>query len=474
MRDTLDPTSALPIADADAVCRLGAADLAAAYAEGALSPVEVARAAIARAEAIQPLYNAFTRIHGEAALDQARASEARWRGGAPRSAVDGVPATIKDIVWVADWPVRYGSPSTPSTPCTADAPAVERMREAGLVFIGQTTTPEFGWKALTDGPLSGITRNPWNPALTPGGSSGGAAVAALTGAGLFHLGTDGGGSIRVPAAFTGTVGLKPTYGRVPAYPASAFGTVAHLGPMTRRVADARAMLGAMAGTDPRDWLQGPAKLAELDAAPRALADLRVGYWSRPPGGTVAPEISAAVDAAAAALARAGAEVTPVDLPAGDILDIFEVLWSAGAAARAADLPAAARDALDPGLGEIVAVGERCGAVRYLRATTARAEFGRAMEALTAGFDVLVSPATAVLPFAVGHEVPPGSGLRRWFEWAGFSIPLNLSQQPAIVVPCGRSASGLPIGMQIVGPRGCDARVLAVAEAFEAECPDGFS
>jgi amidase/aspartyl-tRNA(Asn)/glutamyl-tRNA(Gln) amidotransferase subunit A len=474
MCDALDHASALPIAEADAVCRLGAADLASAYAAGSLSPVDVARAAIARAETVQPLYNAFTRISGEAALDQARASEARWRRGEPCSAVDGVPATIKDIVWVAGWPVRYGSPSTPSTSCAADAPAVARMREAGLVFIGQTTTPEFGWKALTDGPLSGITRNPWNPELTPGGSSGGAAVAALTGAGLFHLGTDGGGSIRVPAAFTGIVGLKPTYGRVPAYPASAFGTVAHLGPMTRRVADARAMLGAMAGTDPQDWLQGPAKLPDLDAAPRRLAGLRVGYWSRPPRGTLAPEISLAVDDAVAALAREGVEVVPVDLPAGDVLDIFEVLWSAGAAARAADLSAAARDALDPGLGDIVATGERYGAVRYLRAAAARAEFGRAMEALAARFDVLVSPATAVLPFAVGHEVPPGSGLRRWFEWAGFSIPLNLSQQPAIVVPCGRSAAGLPVGLQIAGPRGCDARVLAVAEAFEAACPGWFN
>ena len=474
MCDTLDHASALPIADADPLCRLGAADLATAYAAGQLSPVDVARAAIARAEEIQPIYNAFTRIHGEAALDQACASEARWRRGEPRSAVDGVPATIKDIVWVADWPVRYGSPSTPSTPCVADAPAVERMREAGLVFIGQTTTPEFGWKAITDGPLSGITRNPWNPELTPGGSSGGAAVAALTGAGLFHLGTDGGGSIRVPAAFTGIVGLKPTYGRVPAYPASAFGTVAHLGPMARRVADARAMLGAMAGPDPRDWLQGPGVLPDLDAAPRSLAGLRVGHWSRPPGGTLDPEIATAVDAAVAALARAGAEVTSVDLPAGEPIEIFEVLWSAGAAARAADLPAAAREALDPGLGEIVAMGEGYGAVRYLRATTARAEFGRAMEALAARFDVLVSPATAVLPFAAGQEVPPGSGLRRWFEWAGFSIPLNLSQQPAIVVPCGRSVSGLPIGLQIIGPRGADALVLAVAESFEAEFPDRFN
>ena len=463
-----------PIASADPLCRLGAAELGEAYRDGTVSPVDVTRAALARAESVQPLFNAFTSIAGEAALHQARGSEARWRRGEPRSAVDGVPATIKDIVWVKGWPVRYGSPSTAATPCAADAPAVERLRDAGVVFIGQTTTPEFGWKAVTDGPLSGVTRNPWNPELTPGGSSGGAAVAALTGAGVFHLGTDGGGSIRVPSAFTGIVGLKPTYGRVPAYPASAFGTVAHLGPMARRVADTRAMLGVMAGPDPQDWLQGPASLPSLDAEPRPIRGTRIGYWSRPPCGTLAPEIAAAVDATVAALARAGAAVTPVDLPAGDSLGIFEVLWSAGAAARAADLSDTARATLDPGLRALVEAGEGCDAVRYVRAMTARAAFGRAMEALVARFDVLVSPAAAVLPFAVGHDVPPGSGLRQWIEWAGFSFPLNLSQQPAIVVPCGRSATGLPIGLQIIGPRGADALVLDVAEAFEAEFPAWFS
>ncbi len=370
--------------------------------------------------------------------------------------------------------MRYGSPTTSATPCPADAPAVARMRGAGLVILGLTTTPEFGWKAVTDSPLSGVTRNPWDPALTPGGSSGGAAVAALTGAGVFHLGTDGGGSIRIPSAFTGIVGLKPTYGRVPAHPASSFGTVAHLGPMARRVADARAMLGVMAGIDARDWLQGPASLPPLDAVARSFRGLRIGYWSRPPCGAVAPEIATAVDAAVAALRGLGAEVTPVDLPAGDLIETFETLWYTGAAARAATLSPEARETLDPGLREAIAAGEGLDAVTYVRAMAARAEFGRAMEALAARFDVLVSPAAAVLPFEAGLEVPRGSGCRRWIDWAGFSFPINLSQQPAAVVPCGRSASGLPIGLQMIGPRGGDAGVLDVAQAFETEFPAWFS
>ena len=160
------------------------------------------RAALDRAEAVQSRFNAFTRIARPFAMAAARESEARWRSGTPNSAVDGIPTTIKDIVWVEGWPIRYGSQSTGEVPCGSDAPAVARLRAAGVTILGLTTTPEFGWKALTDGPLSGITRNPWNPAMTPGGSSGGAAVAAATGAGVFHLGTDGGGSIRVPSSFT--------------------------------------------------------------------------------------------------------------------------------------------------------------------------------------------------------------------------------------------------------------------------------
>ncbi len=455
-----------PLADADPLCRLGCAELREAYEARSLSPVEVARACLDRAEAVQGRCNAFTRIEHEAALAAARASEARWQRGAPLSPVDGVPTTIKDIVWVQGWPVRYGSPSTPETPCTTDAPAVARLRAAGAMLLGLTTTPEFGWKAVTDSPLSGITRNPWNLAMTPGGSSGGAAVAAACGAGVLHLGTDGGGSIRVPASFTGIAGLKPTYGRVPAYPPSAFGTVAHLGPMARSTADLRAMLAAMSGLDAQDWLQGPAQLAALDDAPAAFAGARIGYWATPPCGAVDPEVAACVAARLGDLERLGAIVEPVELPGTGLLELFNTLWFSGAAARAAALPPEARARLDPGLAGAVAAGEALSAVDYVRAAAARAEFGRAMEALLQGYDILASPATAVPAFEAGCEVPPRSGLARWTEWAGFSFPLNLSQQPAMSVPCGMTEAGLPIGLQIVGARGQDGRVLAYAEASE--------
>ncbi len=453
-----------PLADAPELCRLGVAELTRRYADHRLSPVEVAEATLARAEAVQAAHNAFTAIDHAGALAQARAAEARWRSGTPASPIDGVPTTLKDIVWVAGQTIRYGSRSRPVTP-PHDAPAVARLRAAGVVLLGLTTTPEFGWKAVTDSPWSGVTTNPWNGALTPGGSSGGAAAAAAAGAGVLHLGTDGGGSIRIPASFTGIFGIKPSFGRVPAFPPSPFGTVAHLGPMARTVADAAAMLAVMAGRDPLDWTQPPCALPELATGSFGLAGARIGYWRRPPRGSVDPEVAAVVDAAVGRLEAAGAVVEPVELPLADrLFDIFAAHWLAGAAARVALLTAEERAGLDPGLAAAAAEGAALGVVEHLRATQARVDFGRAMDGLLERFTLVVSPATAIPAFAAGHEVPPGSDLGRWTEWAGFSYPINLSQQPAASLPCGCTADGRPIGLQLVGPRGADGRVLAAAAA----------
>lgn len=455
-----------PLADADALCRKDAAELTAGYASGAYSPVEVARAVLARAEAIQPELNAFTRIDHDGALAAAEASELRWAAGTPLSAVDGVPATIKDIVWMKDQAIRFGSVAVPALEADQDAPSVQKMRNAGLVFIGLTTTPEFGWKALTDSPGFGITRNPHRPDVTPGGSSGGAAVAAAVGAGVFHLGTDGGGSIRIPAAFTGIVGLKPSFGRVPAYPSSPFGTVSHTGPMTRTVADAKAMLAVMAGPDPRDWAQQPGTFPGLDVPAEKIAGLRIGFWSTPPSGTVDPEVAARIRQVAEELEAAGAVVEPFDLPGEDLHAVFQTLWFAGAAARREMVPEESRTEHDPGFQAVADAGLRLRAVDFIKASGVRAAFGTAMDAALKTYDVLISPGAAIPPFAAGLEVPEGSGMARWTEWAGFSYPINLTQQPAAVIPAGTTQDGRPIGLQIVGARGADGRVLEVAQAFE--------
>ena len=467
MAATADRATTDPLADAPEVCRLGVEALTRQYADGSLSPVEVTEAALARAEAVQAAHNAFTEIDHDGAMVQAEAAAARWRQGSPASPIDGVPTTIKDIVWVAGHTIRYGSNSQPVTP-PHDAPSVARLRAAGAVLLGLTTTPEFGWKAVTDSPYSGVTTNPWNPALTPGGSSGGAAAAAAAGAGVLHLGTDGGGSIRIPASFTGIFGIKPSFGRVAAYPPSPFGTVAHVGPMARSVADAAAMLAVMAGPDPLDWTQAPGTMPALERAPFDFAGKRIGYWSDPPRGSVDRAVQATVDEAVAALQAAGAIIEPITLPDhAQLFEIFAGHWLVGAAARVALLPPAARDGLDPGLLEASATGSAMAVLDHVRATHARVAFGRAMDALLQTFDLVVSPATAIPAFAAGHEVPPGSGLGRWTEWAGFSYPINLSQQPACSIPCGLTEDGRPVGLQLVGPRGDDARVLAAAAAFAA-------
>jgi amidase/aspartyl-tRNA(Asn)/glutamyl-tRNA(Gln) amidotransferase subunit A len=456
----------LPKREEDELCLMGADALADAYRRKTLSPVEVAKSCLARAEEINGALNAFTLIDHEGALSMAAASEKRWSAGEPLSESDGVPATIKDIVWVKDWVVRYGSAVTPATPYSQDAPSVERLRASGCVFIGQTTTPEFGWKAVTDSKAFGITRNPHDTSRSSGGSSGGAAVAAAVGAGVYHLGTDGGGSIRVPAAFCGITGLKPTFARVPAYPASAFGTVAHIGPMTRTGSDAMGMLKAMAGRDLRDWNQGAGTFPALDMKSISLKGLKIGYWTTPPAGRLDPEVAAIVDARVKTLEAHGAVVEPFELPGTDLLALFHDHWFTGAAARLALIDEKDRAAIDPGFIAVATEGAAIDARGLVAAQVRRAEFGANMDQALADYDFIVSPGTTIPALEAGLEVPAGSGLTRWTEWASFSFPINLTQQPAAVTPIGFTSGGLPVALQVIGARGADADVLSLVAVLE--------
>lgn len=455
-----------PIASAPELCKLDASALSQLYASGEVSPVEVTQAALVRAQDVQADFNAFSFIDHEGALEMARASETRWRRREPLSVVDGIPTTIKDIVWVRDWVVRFGSETTLSMPLAADAPSVRLLRDAGAIFIGQTTSPEFAWKPVTDSPLRGVTRNPWDSSKTPGGSSGGAAVAAATGAGVLHLGTDGGGSIRIPAAFTGIVGLKPTFGRVPNYPPSGFFSVSHTGPLARSAGDAARMLSVMSGRDMRDWTQGAGELPDTHLKKVELGALVIGFWATPPVGRLDPQVEVAVATTVRRLEEQGASIEPFTLPVDDIVTLFDRHWLAGAALRYSTMPEADRAKMDPGLRKAAARGMALTAIDLLAAQVARAHFGAAMDAAFKSVDIIVSPAVAYLPFDTRLDAPPTSGADNWPDWASFSYPLNLTGQPACVVPCGLSVEGLPIGLQIIGPRGGDALVLSVAKALE--------
>ncbi len=453
--------------------RLSATELVALYRAGKLSPVEATEAVLARIGAVDEAVNAFVRVEGEAALEAARASERRWAKGEPLGPVDGVPTTVKDLVLTRGWPTLRGSRAVdPAGPWPDDAPAVARLRESGAVLLGKTTTPEFGWKGVTDSPLTGITRNPWNTARTPGGSSGGAAVAAALGMGALHIGTDGGGSIRIPSGFTGVFGLKPSFGRVPSWPASPFGTLSHTGPITRTVADAALMLNVMARPDPRDWLALPADGRDWsDGLEDGVAGLRIAYSPRLGYVNILnPEIARLVEAAARTFEELGAEVEEVDPGFDSPYGIFRTHWYAGAAKLVDGFPPERRAVMEDKLREIAAAGAAIPLLDYLDATAGRAALGLTMRLFHERYDLLLTPSLPIPAFAAGLEMPDPERQERWADWTPYTYPFNLTQQPACSVPCGFTADGLPAGLQIVGPAHGEALVLRAARAYESVHP----
>lgn len=451
---------------------LTAVELLEAYRAKELSPVEAAEAVLARIDRDDPELNAFCLLDPDATLEAARASAERWRRGETLGTLDGVPVSIKDVLLTRGWPTLRGSTTIdPAGPWTEDAPSVARLREQGAVFVGKTTTPEFAWKGVTDNPLTGITRNPWDTARTPGGSSGGAAAAVAAGMAPLALGTDGGGSVRIPAAFTGTFTIKPTYGRIPHYPASPFGTLAHTGPMTNTVADAELLLDAVCGADARDWSSLPPPADPFTGGgPPDLTGLRVAFSPDLGFARVDPEVAASVAAAAEAFTELGAKVEQADPGFADPVADFEVLWFAGAAKVVEHLAPEQRARLDPGLREICEQGARYSAVEYLTATARRMELGRIMGRFHDRYDLLLTPTMPIAAFEVGLEVPPGSPSPRWTSWTPFTYPFNMTQQPAASLPCGFTADGLPVGLQVVGARHADALVMAACRAYEQARP----
>ncbi|HEX6957439.1 MAG TPA: amidase [Ferrovibrio sp.] len=453
----------------DDLCFLSAAELVEGYRSGTFTPVDVTEALLRRIETINPIVNAYCLIDGEAALQDARASAARWKNGKPRGPIDGVPASIKDIILTRGWPTLRGSRTVdPEQAWDEDAPVTARLREAGCVLIGKTTSPEMGWKGVTDSPLTGITRNPWNPQTTPGGSSGGASAQVAADLGPLAVGTDGGGSIRIPAGFAGIVGLKPSFGRVPAAPLSPFGTLAHLGPMTRTVRDAALMLREMAKPDARDWFALPYADFDYAAALGAgIKGMKIAYSPRLGYAKVDPEVAAAVDAAARLFADLGAEVSQVDPGFADPTECFHVHWFVGAYNALMALPQEKFALLDPGLQRTFERGAAISTKQYLEAANARGKLGVLMKQFHQTYDLLLTPSLAVLPFEAGRLAPADMGDAYWTAWTPFSYPFNLTQQPAISVPCGFSQSGLPIGLQLVAPMHRDDLVLRAAAAYEA-------
>ncbi len=451
---------------------LPATELLELYRSRRLSPVEATEAALRQIEEYDSRVNAFCLVDAESALEEARWSEGRYGGGGPVGLLDGVPTSIKDVFLTRGWPTLRGSRAVdPNQRWTEDAPVTARLREHGAVLLGKTTTPELGWKGVTDSPLTGVTGNPWDPSLTPGGSSGGSAAAIVLGMGRLTVGTDGGGSIRIPAAFSGLFGLKPTFGRVPVWPVSPYGTLSHSGPMTSTVADAALMMNVISKPDARDASALPYDgLDYLQAIEGGIEGLRVAYSPDFGYVDVEPEIAEQVKRAVAVFEELGARIEEVDPGFEDPVDIFRVHWYAAVANALSPYDEEARKVMDPGLVELAEEGAGYPALEYLAAAGRRSELGVLMSEFHEDYDLLLSPALPIPAFEAGREVPEGWPDGRWMAWTPFSYPFNLTQQPAASVPCGFTASGLPVGLQIVGARYEDALVLRAAHAYQSVRP----
>jgi aspartyl-tRNA(Asn)/glutamyl-tRNA(Gln) amidotransferase subunit A len=453
------------------ISQLTAVDLLSAYRTKSLSPVDVTKDALARLARFEPDVNAFTIVDADGAMVAARQSEARWAKGEPMGEADGILATVKSNVARKGWHMRRGSTTIGYAAMGYDAPVIAHLRKAGCIFIGQTTMPEFGWIGATHSKLTGVTRNPWNTSRTPGGSSGGAAAAAALGVGQFHVGSDGAGSIRIPSAFTGLFGVMPSFGRVPAYPASPFGVLARLGPMTRRIDDGALMLRIMASPDNRDihaWSNPPPDY--MTDLTKGLRGLRIG-WSADLGfvDKLQLDVHVACEKTAQRLTEFGAtvETVPPLFSREEAYGPLRVLWNAGCAQALKAIPEDKHKDIDKGFIRCAALGQALTATDVLQAFMDRAALYEKMRVFHAQYDVLLTPTMPTTAIEAGVEVPrDGSFGDQWFDWSPYTWPFNITGQPAASVPVGLANDGLPIGLQIVGAPHREDLVLRVAKGVE--------
>lgn len=432
--------------------------------------MEVAQAVLKRIDAHNPEVNAFCLVDEERTLEHARKSEVRWQKAEPVGLLDGVPVSIKDVLLTKGWPTLYGSRTVSrDQPWDVDAPVVARLR--GAILIGKTTTSEFHWKTVTDSPLTGITRNPWNPALTPGGSCGGAAAAVAAGMGPLAIGTDGGGSIRVPCSFCGLFGLKPTFGRVPRYPIGSAGMLAHVGPITRSVSDAALLLTVISQPDTRDWYALPYDGCDYRIRLEdGVKGLRIAFSADLGYARVNPEVSNIVAKAVARFTELGAMLEEASPGFADPKRVFEAHWYPDIAEIVRGIPDEKKPLMDPGLLEIAEEGARLSLSEYLTAVAERERLGARMQSFHEKYDLLLTPTLPIPAFKVGVDVPDLSTQKRWVDWTPFAYPFNLTRQPAATIPCGVTQDGLPVGLQIVGPLYREDLVLRACRAWESTHP----
>jgi len=457
----------------DDPCFLPAYELLVRYRAKELSPVEVTRAALERIDRLNPALTAFVTVTRELALEQARRAEAAYLAGRASEPLAGVPLSIKDLLSTMGIRTTRGSMLWREWIPDSDAPSVARLRAAGAVILGKTNTPELGWKGVTDNQVAGVTRNPWNLERTPGGSSGGAVVAVATGMGAVALASDGGGSIRIPAAFTGVYGLKPSHALVPGYPPSPFEHQSHIGPVTRTVRDAALLLTVLAGPDERDRLSYDTPKDYLATLDGDVAGLRIAWCPVLVDGLDAePAVRDAAARGVGELEALGAAVEEIPAPlTPDVVEVHRTLLSTGFAAVFSNLQEV-EDVIDPGLATMARIGRGYAGVDVVAAHVRRLEIYQAIRPVFERYDLIATPAVSVTAFPADRDFPeqvngrPGARI----YWTPYSFPFNYSGHPAASVPCGTAPDGLPVGLQLIGGWRRDDLVLRASAALERVQP----
>ena len=452
---------------------LSALELRQLYQKREVSPVEVTEVVLSRIEQLNPAINAFITLTPELALEQAHQAEQAYANCKTAPPLAGIPTSLKDLIPTKGIRTTFGSLLYKDWVPDFNAPIVERLYQAGVVMLGKTNTPEFGWKGESSNRIMGPTHNPWKQGYTAGGSSGGAAAAIAAGLGALAQGGDGAGSIRIPSAFCGIYGFKPSWGLVPRYPASSVELLSHIGPMTRTVGDAALMLSVMAGADPLDPRSISIDLDYQAVSAESIAGLRVA-WSPDLGYVpVSHEIQAITARGAKHFAALGCHVEEVNPGIPDPWrDIVHIIWSSSFAAMYGQKTDDISKYVDPGLAEVIEAGKRFSAVELATANIKRNDYYHAMRSFMKNYDLLLTPTLPITAFKAGEHYPEqiSDGQNDYLSWTPFTYPFNLTGQPAATVPCGFDSSGLPVGLQIIGHWRDDLKVLQASAAFESISP----
>lgn len=441
-------------------------ELASGLQSKAFSATELLEDVLDRIDTAEPILNMFAALDIEGARQGSIAAEGRQMKGERLSPLDGIPTSIKDLIAQKDLPQRFGSRTTADTLTAADAPSVARLRSAGAVLLGKSTTSEFGCKAVGDSPLTGLTRNPWNTDLTPGGSSCGAAAMVAAGIVPYAIGTDGGGSIRIPSSLCGLFGIKGQFGRVPVYPVSATPTLAHVGPLSRTVEDSALVMDVISGQDNRDPFSVAGPVPDYIKALTSERKLRIAYSTTLGFAKPDPEVVALTDTAAQQFAALGHNVDLVETVMEDPGDLWTAEFYAGVGTRLRGTIESSPDSIDPAVLEVLhmAISQDMGA--YYQTVFERYAFREKMRAFFTNYDLLISPTLPVAAFPAGENIPSTLSDRTIVSWVYYTYPFNLTGQPAASLPVGLTKAGLPVGMQVVGAINDEATIFAACAQYE--------